>query len=288
MLQKNLNRPLWETVMIDDLIASGMTREQSLSRMAHFWETMKTSSDSYDPAEMSHSGLVGGDGERVSVAAGKGLLFGDTLLNDIISHALKVGECNACMKRIVAMPTAGSCGVIPAVLVPLSRSGKASDKKIIESLYVAAGFGQIIAKRSSISGAQGGCQAEVGTASAMAATALVTIAGGTPEMCAHACAMAISNLLGLVCDPIAGLVEVPCVQRNVVGAVNALSCANMALAGVIHRIPADEVIDAMRAVGDAMSADLRETAKGGLAASPTAVKLASEIFRRNKIAVHSE
>ena len=145
-----------------------------------------------------------------------------------------------------------------------------------------AGFGQVIATRSSISGAEGGCQAEVGTAAAMAAAAVTFLGGGTNQMCSYACAMAISNLMGLVCDPIAGLVEIPCVQRNVIGAVNALSCANMALAGVEHKIPADEVIDAMRAVGDTMSSDLKETARGGLANTPTARILVKELIRKNQ------
>ena len=190
------------------------------------------------------------------------------------------------MKRIVAMPTAGSCGVIPAVLVPLVKERAISDESVIEALYVAAGFGQIIATRSSISGAEGGCQAEVGTASAMAAAAVTHLGGGTGLMCSYACAMALSNLMGLVCDPIAGLVEIPCVQRNVIGAINALSCANMALAGVEHKIPADEVIDAMRAVGDSMSSDLKETARGGLAGTPTARIIVRELIRKNQF--HSE
>ena len=150
---------------------------------------------------------------------------------------------------------------------------------MVQALYVAAGFGQVIATRASISGAEGGCQAEVGSASAMAAAAPVHLKGGTPEQMAHACAMALKNLLGLVCDPVAGLVEVPCVKRNVAGAVNALACADMALAGITSAIPCDEVIDAMRAVGESMPAELRETGRGGLAATPTARRVCEQCLK---------
>ena len=187
-----------------------------------------------------------------------------------LAEALKTAECNACMKRIVAAPTAGSCGVLPAVLLPLARAGEADEEAICDALYVAAGFGQVIAARATLAGAEGGCQAEVGAASAMAAAALCHLKGGTPEQCAAAAAMALGNLLGLVCDPVAGLVEVPCIKRNVVGAVNAVSCANMALAGVDYAIPCDEVIDAMGRVGSLLSPDLRETGQGGLANTPAA------------------
>ena len=147
---------------------------------------------------------------------------GGDYLAAVTAEALKTAECNACMKRIVAAPTAGSCGVLPAVLLPLARAGEADEEAICEALYVAAGFGQVIAARATLAGAEGGCQAEVGAASAMAAAALCHLKGGTPEQCAAAAAMALGNLLGLVCDPVAGLVEVPCVKRNVVGAVNAV------------------------------------------------------------------
>ncbi len=279
LLEKNRNDglPLWKTILNDDLKVQNLTREDSLKQMRYFWDAMKHSMDDYKPSDRSNSGLVGGDGERMRIATEKGTIYGDTFMNDIITAALKVSECNACMKRIVATPTAGSCGVLPAVLLPLVKTRQIPDETIVQALYVAAGFGQIIAVRSSIAGAEGGCQAEIGTASAMAATALTWLNNGTPEMCAHACAMAISNLMGLVCDPIAGLVEIPCVQRNVIGAMNALSCANMALAGIRHRIPADEVIDAMRSVGDLMSPDLKETARGGLAATPTAKIILKEL-----------
>ena len=182
------------------------------------------------------------------------------------------------MKRIVAAPTAGSCGVLPAVLIPLAEERDVPEETILEALYIAAGFGQVTAC-ARVWPAEGGCQAEIGTASAMAAAALTHILGGTAQQCADAYAIALGNLLGLVCDPVAGLVEVPCVKRNVIGAVNAVSAANMAVAGITSRIPVDEVIDAMGEVGDALPVSLRETGLGGLAATPTGRQEAERITR---------
>ena len=185
-----------------------------------------------------------------------------------------MAESNACMRRIVAAPTAGACGVLPAVLLPLCKYEELNQRQILEALYVASGIGAVIAYRACIAGAAGGCQAEIGTASAMAAGALVALRGGSGQQICHAVAMALKNLLGLICDPVAGLVEVPCVKRNVIGAMDALACAELALAGVQSAIPCDEVIDAMRAVGAALPSALRETGTGGLAATPTGLKAA--------------
>ncbi|GJN64276.1 L-serine ammonia-lyase, iron-sulfur-dependent, subunit alpha [Faecalibacterium gallinarum] len=268
---------LAEAVMRNDLAESRLTEEKSRADMRTLWHVMQATSRDYDPAQRSRSGLCGGDAAKVELAAAAGKLLGGDYLAAVTAEALKTAECNACMKRIVAAPTAGSCGVLPAVLLPLARSGEASDDDICEALYVAAGFGQVIAARATLAGAEGGCQAEVGSASAMAAAALCYLKGGAPEQCAAAAAMALGNLLGLVCDPVAGLVEVPCVKRNVVGAVNAVSCANMALAGVDYAIPCDEVIDAMGRVGAQLSPDLRETGLGGLAATPTGQAIAQRL-----------
>ena len=249
-----------------DLEESRLTEEQSRAAMHHLWQVMQATSREYDPAQRSRSGLSGGDAAKVEQAHKEGKLLGGDYLSAVTAEALKTAECNACMKRIVAAPTAGSCGVLPAVLLPLARAGEADEEAVCEALYVAAGFGQVIAARATLAGAEGGCQAEVGAASAMAAAAA---------------AMALGNLLGLVCDPVAGLVEVPCVKRNVVGAVNAVSCANMALAGVDYAIPCDEVIDAMGRVGSLLSPDLRETGQGGLAATPTGVKIAQRLAQED-------
>ena len=263
------NQPLWDVILQSDLLESGLTRPQSLAEMHHLWQVMVQTSDNYCGADRSASGFAGGDAAKVAEAEARGQLLTGGYLAQVMAEALKTAECNACMKRIVAAPTAGSCGVLPAVLLTLWRSGSYNEEAICRALYVSAGFGQVVAARATLAGAEGGCQAEVGAASAMAAAALVELRGGTAEQCAEAFAMALTNLEGLVCDPVAGLVEIPCIKRNVIGAMNAVSCADMALAGVVGHIPADEVIDAMAEVGAAMSNDLRETGIGGLAGTPT-------------------
>lgn len=268
---------LAQAVLRSDLAESRLTEEASRAEMRRLWQVMQATSRDYEPGRRSRSGLVGGDAAKVEQAAAQGRLLGGDYLAAVTAEALKTAECNACMKRIVAAPTAGSCGVLPAVLLPLARAGEAGDEAICEALYVAAGFGQVIAARATLAGAEGGCQAEVGAASAIAAAALCYLKGGTPAACAAAAAMALGNLLGLVCDPVAGLVEVPCVKRNVVGAVNAVACANMALAGIDSAIPCDEVIDAMGRVGLQLSPDLRETGLGGLAATPTGRAIARRL-----------
>ena len=276
-LCKESGKPLYEVILESDLAESGLTRAESEAEMHRLWAVMQATSDGYCGADRSMSGFAGGDAAKVNAAAARGVLYADGYFADVMAEALKTAECNACMKRIVAAPTAGSCGVLPAVLLPLRRRGLADEAAVHRALYIAAGFGQVVAARATLAGAEGGCQAEVGAASAMAAAALCHLKGGAPEQCAAAAAMALGNLLGLVCDPVAGLVEVPCVKRNVVGAVNAVSCANMALAGVDYAIPCDEVIDAMGRVGSLLSPDLRETGQGGLAATPTGVRIAQTL-----------
>ena len=258
-----------EAVLREDSKDRLVDREASIRQMTAMWESMCDASDSYDVSRKSNSGLVGGAGGVMAdyVAAGN-TLCGDAM-GRVIAQALQMGESNACMKRIVAAPTAGACGVLPAVLIPLFRN----DPKTIRALFVAAGIGQVIATRASIAGASGGCQAEIGSASAMAAGALVYLRGGSCEQILAAVAMSLKNLLGLVCDPVSGLVEVPCVKRNVIGAVNAMSAADMALAGIQSMIPADQVIDAMKEVGDLMDVSLRETGRGGLAATRRGVEI---------------
>lgn len=262
-------QPLYAVIRDADCLENGYDAAASHRQIAALWAAMQASSRQYCADDRSNSGLIGGDAEKLRAAAEKGLLLGGTYFQRVTEQALKVAECNACMKRIVAAPTAGSCGVLPAVLLPLQRRGLADEAAVHRALYIAAGFGQVVAARATLAGAEGGCQAEVGAASGMAAAALVDIKGGTAEQCAEAFAMALTNLEGLVCDPVAGLVEIPCIKRNVIGAMNAVSAADMALAGVVGHIPADEVIDAMAEVGNAMSKDLRETGIGGLAGTPT-------------------
>lgn len=268
-------KAFWQIVLEDDLSERQVSWEESMKQMTDTWEAMLLAAATYDKNLRSQSGLVGGDGEKMEqyrLGSGRALC-GDFVLK-AITGALQMGESNACMKRIVAAPTAGACGVLPAVLVPYYNEKRGTLNEILQALYVSAGIGQVIAYRASISGAAGGCQAEIGSASAMAAGALVHLLGGDSVQITHAAAMSLKNMMGLVCDPVAGLVEVPCVKRNVIGAVNAMSCADMAMAGITSRIPPDQVIDAMREVGEKMDVSLRETAKGGLAATPEGIMVA--------------
>ena len=263
------NIPFWEIVLQYDMEERQVSRQASMAKMLSTWQAIQDAADSYTGTQRSVSGLVGGDGLKMRLYARRGESIGGEFMDEVIVQAISMAESNACMRRIVASPTAGSCGVVPAVLLPLCEREHYTQHELLEALYVASGIGAVIAYRASISGAAGGCQAEIGTASAMAAGALVSLRGGTNEQLGHAVAMALKNLMGLVCDPVAGLVEVPCVKRNVIGAVNAISAADMALAGIESRIPVDEVIDAMGEVGRRMPVEFRETALGGLAATPT-------------------
>lgn len=255
-------------------------RDELLRRMAEDLEAMIAAvRQGLEPGLRSNSGLTGGDAARYRAACAASSMAG-SFFDGLLYRALAVSELNAAMGRIVAAPTAGSCGIIPAVLLTYMEEKGASREAVTRSLFTCAGVGMVIAERASLSGAAGGCQAECGSASAMAAAALAELAGGTPEAAANACAIALKNVLGLVCDPVAGLVEVPCVKRNVMGAVNAAAAANLALAGITSVIPADEVIDAMGAVGGQLPAGLRETARGGLAATPTACEIARRLSER--------
>ena len=261
-------KEFWEVVLAADMEERQVSRESSLAKMLTTWQAMVDASDSYTGDRRSVSGLVGGDGLKMRQYAIRGKAMSGGYVSEVIAEALSMAESNACMRRIVAAPTAGACGVLPAVLLPLCKYEELNQRQILEALYVASGIGAVIAYRACIAGAAGGCQAEIGTASAMAAGALVALRGGSGQQICHAVAMALKNLLGLICDPVAGLVEVPCVKRNVIGAMDALSAAQMALAGIESRVPPDQVLDAMAEVGRSLPPSLRETGKGGLAATP--------------------
>ena len=255
----------WEVVLAYDVEERQVSPEESKAQMLLTWQAMQDAADAYTGQRRSVSGLVGGDGMKMRQYNLRGESMLGEYVSSVIAEALSMAESNACMRRIVAAPTAGACGVLPAVLLPLELT----QRQVLEALYTASGIGAVIAGRASIAGASGGCQAEIGTASAMAAGALVAIRGGSGAQIGHAVAMALKNLMGLICDPVAGLVEVPCVKRNVIGAVNAISAADMAMAGIQSRIGVDEVIEAMGQVGRRMPVEFRETALGGLAATPT-------------------
>ena len=313
-------REFWRVILEDDMSDRNVDENESAGKMRELWDAMYQAAKGYDGSIKSASGLSGGDGKKMEeYIKTHECLCGD-FMGKVITEALKMGESNACMKRIVAAPTAGACGVMPAILVPYYermilqninvednaknniitdygdnksnnittdnaeqkdkdiKAKKEADEKIIKALYVAAGIGEVIARRASISGARGGCQAEIGSASAMAAGALTYLQGGNEQQIADSVAMALKNLLGLVCDPVAGLVEVPCVKRNVVGAVNAVSSSQMASAGIKSRIPVDEVIDAMAYVGDKMDESLKETGVGGLAGTASGKEIAGRVL----------
>lgn len=223
----------------------------------------------------SFSGLVGGDANRLAKWLAENACLGGIASGRAAAYALAVSEVNANMGKVVACPTAGSCGILPGAMLAAAECLNSDEDTLVRGMFTAAGIGMIIAENASIAGAIGGCQAECGSAAAMAAGAVVEIAGGTPKQVGEALALALKNLLGLVCDPVAGLVEVPCVKRNAFGAAHALLAAEMALAGIESVIPADEVIDAMHQIGLSIPRSLRETSEGGLAKTPTA-KLITE------------
>ena len=252
-----------------------------VQRMRQDLEVMQAAArDGAERELRSTSGLTGGDAWRMRDYLARGGALCGPVGARAVAIALAVAEYNAAMGRIVAAPTAGSCGILPGAVLALLEQGLADADAAVDGLFCAGAVGMVIANQASISGAEGGCQAECGSASAMAAAALVQMRGGSPEMVENAVAIAIKNQLGLVCDPVAGLVEVPCIKRNAGGVTNALTAADMALAGIRSVIPADEVIQAMREVGESIPCSLRETAQGGLAATPTGKRIREQLFGR--------
>lgn len=269
--------PFWKVIQRDDCTERNVEETASFEQMRTMYQAMKHADEVYTGTRKSTSGMVGGDGKRLETYVASGKSMSGPFVGKVMERAVKMGESNACMRRIVAAPTAGSCGVLPAVLLTYADQVNADEERIVEALYTAAGIGQIIAHRASISGAFGGCQAEIGSASAMAAGALVHLQDGSDEEICCAVAIALKSLLGLTCDPIGGLVEVPCVKRNVIGAVNAVTAADMVMAGVVSVVPADEVIDVMGEIGNEMPRKYKETAEGGLATSPTGMEITKNL-----------
>lgn len=270
-------------IMVEqEMSVSGRSREAVREQMGRNLDVMEQAVARGMSGVKSHSGLTGGDAVkmRAYIDSGRGL-SGDMIL-DAVCKAVATNEVNAAMGLICATPTAGSAGVVPGTLFALREKLHPTRDQMIDFLFVSGAFGMVVANNASISGAAGGCQAEVGSASGMAAAAVVALAGGTPQQSATAMAIALKNLLGLVCDPVAGLVEVPCVKRNAMGAAVAMVAADMALAGITSAIPCDEVIEAMFRIGQCMPSALRETALGGLAATPTGKRLKQEIFGKDQ------
>lgn len=274
--------PIYEVAIEYEMENNEISKEAIVTKMKHTYDEMKQS---------IKAGLLKNDSGHT--IAGK--MFNDygkqmdnynnthkALCGNVaakaVSYALSVMEVNCSMGRVVASPTAGSCGILPAVLLSVSQTLELDEEKAINGLFTAGIVGVIIGRNASLSGAKGGCQAEIGSAAAMAAAAVVEMAGGTPKMAFDAAAIALKNVMGLVCDPVAGLVEVPCVKRNGMGTVNALMCADMVLAGIESVIPFDEVVWAMDKVGRQMPVSLKETSEGGIAATPTGKRLKKEIM----------
>ncbi|MCX7694501.1 MAG: L-serine ammonia-lyase, iron-sulfur-dependent, subunit alpha [Caloramator sp.] len=270
---------IYEIVIENEVELQGLSREEIVLKMKKALEVMKASAqEALDKEVKSVSGLIGGDAKRLEDYRKSGnTLCGDTVVK-AMARALSCSEVNAAMGRIVAAPTAGSCGILPSAVITAGEKLDKTEDEIVNALFTASGIGQIIAKNATVSGAEGGCQAECGAAAAMAAAAIVEMAGGTPEMCLNAASIALKNIMGLVCDPIAGLVEAPCAKRNASGVVNALISAELVLAGIKSIIPFDEVVEAMYRVGKALPEALRETALGGIAATPTGIKLRKQVL----------
>ena len=275
-------KPLSELVLASQAEQLEQTPEQVYDRMARCYQVMADGvAPGCDPNLRSASGLSGGNAAKMKAAVDAGRTLTGPVLGGALTRALAISELNAAMGRIVAAPTAGSCGILPAALLTMEQEKGCDRHACVMALFTASAVGLVIAKNACLAGAQGGCQAECGSASAMAAAAIVELAGGTPKMIGDAVAIALKNVLGLVCDPVAGLVEVPCVKRNAAGVAGAFVAAELALAGISSVIPADEAILAMKRVGDAMVPALKETAEGGLAATPTACRLRDELLGKD-------
>ena len=270
---------LWEVVLTHECSVSECDRETVFQKLGHRYEVMRHSAERALKSRLSTvGGLIEGiSSEQYSYANTVGGISG-SFVNLVMARALSSSEVNAAMGEICAAPTAGACGIIPAVLISAAEKYKLDESIALQGLLTASGIGAVITKNATVSGAEGGCQAECGVAAAMASAAAVQMAGGSNEASVHAVSFALMNCMGLACDPVAGLVQVPCAQRNASQAVNAIISADLALAGMKSIIPCDEVIDAMYRTGKMMPMQLKETAMGGIAASPTAKKIAKEIF----------
>lgn len=256
-----------------------LSREEVISKMKNILDVMRSGATEAREKEVySVSGLIGGDAYKLQEYLKKGKsLSGDTMVL-AMAMALSSSEVNASMGRIVACPTAGSCGILPAVILTAGERLGKSDDELVKALFASAAVGMIIGRNATFAGAEGGCQAECGSASGMAAAAIVEMMGGTPKMSLDAAAIVFKNILGLVCDPVAGLVEIPCAKRNSSGAVSALCTADLVMAGVESKIPFDDALSAMYKVGKSLPASLRETGLGGVAATKTGIELKKKVF----------
>lgn len=271
-------------IMIErEMFVTGRSRDEILTQMKESLSIMKNAINKGLKEDIkSVSGLIGGDAKKLKSYYENKKTASGSQMNKAVASAMAVLEVNASMGLIVAAPTAGASGILPGALISVGEDFSIKDEEITLALFTGGAIGYLITKNASVSGAEGGCQAETGSAAAMAAAGIVEILGGSPSESLDAAAMTIKNILGLVCDPIAGLVEAPCLKRNAIGTANALICADMALAGIKSIVPFDEVVYTMFKVGKALPPSLRETAEGGLAVSPTGLRIKNEIFADNK------
>ena len=276
-LSINNKQELWQVVLTGQAHDMLMSECDVLAQMKKMYQAMKSADEQYDQQLRSPSKMAGGDGYKMRIYNESGRNICGDFIGVVMEKALKRGEANACMKRIVAALTAGSCGVIPAVLLSYEKCFGVTEDECVKALLIAAGIGVVIAENASIAGAAGGCQAEIGSASAMAAAGLTFLQGGDSLQIVNSSALALKSMLGLACDPVCGLVEVPCIKRNVAGAMNAITAAQMSMAGIKSVISPDEVIDSMQRIGAAMPSSLKETAREGLAITPTAELIKREL-----------
>ncbi len=283
-MAENRGITLSELVIMEQAVGLECTKQEVYDQMKSQYDVMKQAWKNGEKEDVkSTSGLTGGDAYKIKRALESGTSLSGSFLTSALMRATAISELNAAMGKIVAAPTAGSCGIVPSAIITMQEEKGASEEACVMALITASAVGMVIANKASVSGAEGGCQAECGAASAMAAAAIVELAGGTPSQCIEAVAIAIKNILGLVCDPVAGLVEIPCIKRNASGVANAIVAAELVLCGIKSAIPADEVIEAMKEVGNKMDVSLKETAEGGLANCPTAKRLCRKVFACNEV-----
>jgi L-serine dehydratase len=272
------NIHIWEYTLKEEVIETGLSEKEIIEKMKRNLQVMQEASEyGLNHRIKSVSGLIGGDAFKIQKYLDNGVTLTGSFIIKAMARALSCSEVNASMGKIVAAPTAGSCGILPAVILTAGEKLNKSEVELIQALFTASGVGILIAKNATLSGAEGGCQAECGSAAAMGAAAVVEMMGGTPEMCFDAASIVIKNVLGLVCDPVAGLVEVPCAKRNISGAVSALTISDIVMAGVKSVIPFDDSILAMYNIGNSMPCELKETAMGGLAATPTGEEIKRQL-----------
>lgn len=277
-LSADNNLEIWEIIQQADMYENDRSESDSFNMMKEMYVAMKNADSMYDGTLRSASNKAGGDGGLLHSYNESGKNICGSFMGKVMEKAIKMGESNACMRRIVAAPTAGSCGVLPAVLLSYEEDFDVAENDMVKAMYVAAGIGKVIAENAFIAGAAGGCQAEIGSASAMAAGALAFLQSGDSSAIINAATLSLKNFLGLVCDPVAGLVEVPCIKRNSYGAVNAVTSAQLSLAGIKSAIAPDDVVDSMRRIGNQLPASLKETSCGGLAITESAQNYLNQSF----------